>query len=468
MGLSGLKGVALLAALLSASYSDQLPLFAAETSYAPEILQYVSEDKAYLLEALRQKVTKPSEKIILDALLTEDGAQAALLYQKQLREYPDPSFDALSSSRVAAYQSALNQPITLPPLARNASKPAAPSGSLKPGIKIETKTTVASVATPLASTLAANRSGETKSISPPPTVPPELQTKTVMPADLAANNNAAAQATVGNADKPGGSTLAANQLELNRQIKLPPLVRDISQEPSGTGTPKSGKKTSMKTPSATTGKSAGSAPSANQLALNMLGTLPPATPVVPSGATPAVKPASSKLAPNQLALNRQIKLPRLERDFPLQPAPSLTLKSNDKAAIKTSVASAEQGKPDSSKPATNLTAHKPATAVPPATPAAPSDTSRKAATKENKKPDTASALNPATSNSGLYTLQFGYFRTRKNAEVLLEKISPNYPAIIADHGEAHAVMLKKTYPSKKEAISAATTIPFTSIVVPVK
>lgn len=190
----------------------------------------------------------------------------------------------------------------------------------------------------------------------------------------------------------------------------------------------------------------------------MLGTLPPATPVVPSGATPAVKPASSKLAPNQLALNRQIKLPRLERDFPLQPGPSLTLKSNDKAAIKTSVVPVEQGKPDSSKPAT---------AVPPATPAAPSDTSRKAATKENKKPDTASALNPATSNSGLYTLQFGYFKTRKNAELLLEKISPNYPAIIADHGEAHAVMLKKTYPSKKEAISAATTIPFTSIVVPV-
>ncbi|NTW63054.1 MAG: SPOR domain-containing protein [Chlorobiaceae bacterium] len=464
MGLSRLTGFALIAALLSASYANKLPLNAAETSYAPEILQYVSEDKVYLLETLRQKVTKPSEKIVLHALLSEDGAQAVSLYQKQLREYPDPSLDALSSSRVAAYQSALNQQITLPPLAGNFSKPPLPSGSTITGIKKEVKNTAASK--PIPSTLAANSPAETRSITPPLAVS-DLQTKTVPPVALAENIKPEPQATVDTPDKPGGSALAANQLELNRQIKLPPLIRDIPQEPSGTAAAKSNKKTSLKTPPASAGKSASSAPSVNQLAMNTLSSLPPAAPVVPPVGTPMVKPASSKLAPNQLALNRKIKLPPLERDFPLEPSPAAELKSTNKTSIKTIAVSTGQNKPDSSKPATNLTDHKPPTTVAIATPAALSDTNRKAAIKENNKPGTPSALNPATSNSGLYAIQFGFFRTRKNAEGLLEKISINYPAIIADKGETHKVLLKKTYPSKKEALSAARTIPFTSIVVPV-
>jgi septal ring-binding cell division protein DamX len=77
------------------------------TSYVSQIQKYVDEDKVYLLENIRQKVTRPSEQTVIDALLSEDGPQAVSLYRKQLREYPDPAIDKLSSSRIAAYNLAL-------------------------------------------------------------------------------------------------------------------------------------------------------------------------------------------------------------------------------------------------------------------------------------------------------------------------------------------------------------------------
>jgi cell division septation protein DedD len=89
-------------------------LRAAQTSYAPQILQHVSEDKVYLLENIRKNITIPSEKLVVDALFSEDGPQAAYLYRKQLAEYPDPSLDELSRSRLSAYQYALNQPLAFP------------------------------------------------------------------------------------------------------------------------------------------------------------------------------------------------------------------------------------------------------------------------------------------------------------------------------------------------------------------
>lgn len=93
------------------------PVFAAaELSYTQEIRQYVDEDKVYLLENIRQKVTRPSEKTVIDALLCEDGPRAVELYRKQLSEYPDPSLDQLSTSRIAAYQLALNSTAPLPRL----------------------------------------------------------------------------------------------------------------------------------------------------------------------------------------------------------------------------------------------------------------------------------------------------------------------------------------------------------------
>ncbi len=79
-------------------------------SFARQIRQYADEDKVYLLENIRQKVTIPSEKIVVDALLSEDGPKAVALYRKQLAEYPDPVLDPLSTSRIAAYNSVLSSP----------------------------------------------------------------------------------------------------------------------------------------------------------------------------------------------------------------------------------------------------------------------------------------------------------------------------------------------------------------------
>ena len=102
---------ALLPAMLPAT---QAGLQAAQTSYAPQILQYVREDKVYLLENIRKNLSIPSEKLVVDALLAEDGPQAAYLYRKQLAEYPDPSLDEISTARLSLFQVALNQPLAFP------------------------------------------------------------------------------------------------------------------------------------------------------------------------------------------------------------------------------------------------------------------------------------------------------------------------------------------------------------------
>ncbi|TLU51469.1 MAG: hypothetical protein FDX12_05985 [Chlorobium sp.] len=96
-----------------------------ERSYAQDIQRDVAEDKVYLLENIRQKVTIPSEKTIVEALLSEDGPQAILLFQKQLSEFPDPALDKLSASRIAAYNLALGRPAPFP-------KASTPSITTKP------------------------------------------------------------------------------------------------------------------------------------------------------------------------------------------------------------------------------------------------------------------------------------------------------------------------------------------------
>jgi cell division protein FtsN len=103
----------------------QVTAVAAETSHASEILQYVREDKVYLLEKIRHQITKPSEKIVVEALLSEDGPKAASLYRKQLTEHRDPLIDPISRSRLAAYEKAVATSAAPPvlPSKSSASKP---------------------------------------------------------------------------------------------------------------------------------------------------------------------------------------------------------------------------------------------------------------------------------------------------------------------------------------------------------
>ncbi|NTV67646.1 MAG: SPOR domain-containing protein [Chlorobaculum sp.] len=94
---------------------------AAPLSYASEIAQDVREDKVYLLEKIRPQITNPSEKLLVEALLTEDGPKAARLYRKQLAEYPDPQLDPISRSRLAAYEEAAATMPGLPVMQAKAS-----------------------------------------------------------------------------------------------------------------------------------------------------------------------------------------------------------------------------------------------------------------------------------------------------------------------------------------------------------
>ncbi|WP_246046645.1 SPOR domain-containing protein [Chlorobaculum thiosulfatiphilum] len=98
-----------------------------EISYASEIAQYVREDKVYLLENIRPQIRKPSEKVLVDALLTEDGPKAAKLYRKQLADYPDPQIDTISRSRIAAYEQAITIIPGLPVMQAKASTGPRPS-----------------------------------------------------------------------------------------------------------------------------------------------------------------------------------------------------------------------------------------------------------------------------------------------------------------------------------------------------
>ncbi len=88
-----------------------------EPSYAEEIRRCVGEDKVYLLQNIRQKVILPAEKLVIDALLSEDGPQAVTLYQKQLTQYPNPVLDQISTSRIAAYSLAKESVMPLPKVA---------------------------------------------------------------------------------------------------------------------------------------------------------------------------------------------------------------------------------------------------------------------------------------------------------------------------------------------------------------
>ncbi|TLU83950.1 MAG: SPOR domain-containing protein [Chlorobium sp.] len=99
-----LKSVAPICVTVSLALFSPPALHAAvERSFSKEIVQYVAEDKVYLLENIRQKVTRPSEKTVVEALLTEDAPKAVSLYQKQLSLYPDPALDQISRARIAAY-----------------------------------------------------------------------------------------------------------------------------------------------------------------------------------------------------------------------------------------------------------------------------------------------------------------------------------------------------------------------------
>ena len=99
-----LKSVAPLCVTVSLALFSPPALHAAvEQSFSREIVQYAAEDKVYLLENIRQKITRPSEKTVVEALLTEDAPKAVSLYQKQLSLYPDPALDQISRARIAAY-----------------------------------------------------------------------------------------------------------------------------------------------------------------------------------------------------------------------------------------------------------------------------------------------------------------------------------------------------------------------------
>ena len=148
------KSITSLCVALSAILFFPMVLHAAgEHSYAQEIRQYVAEDKVYLLENIRQKVTIPSEKTVVEALLSEDGPQALSLYRKQLTQYPDPLLDQLSTSRIAACTQALES--NAPPPKLSVAPPAAAKphvsellDSAKNSVKPLVKSPLPSPATP--------------------------------------------------------------------------------------------------------------------------------------------------------------------------------------------------------------------------------------------------------------------------------------------------------------------------------
>jgi len=150
------KIFAILAVMLSCLiFSPSLLRAAGETSYAEEIRRCVAEDKVYLIENFRQKVTLPGEKLVIDALLSEDAPQAVVLYQRQLAQYPNPVLDQISNSRIAAYGLAKERVTPLPkrtvaaaePSTKPKSKPALESSKEQLAVRKEKPTKLTEEAT---------------------------------------------------------------------------------------------------------------------------------------------------------------------------------------------------------------------------------------------------------------------------------------------------------------------------------
>lgn len=133
--------ILILIILVTGSFVSAFPAGSATVanqSYASEIRQYVAEDKVYLLENIRQKVSKPSEKIVVEALLTYDGPKAVALYKKQLAEHPDPALDAISKARILAFEQMLGITPNAAALPLQANTPSKTSAQAQPRQKSDT------------------------------------------------------------------------------------------------------------------------------------------------------------------------------------------------------------------------------------------------------------------------------------------------------------------------------------------
>ena len=65
-----------------------------------------------------------------------------------------------------------------------------------------------------------------------------------------------------------------------------------------------------------------------------------------------------------------------------------------------------------------------------------------------------------------FTVRFGSFKNRENAEVFAKKISLYAPAETIRQGELYRVQMTNNYPSKQEAEAAAKKLPFAGFVIP--
>lgn len=207
-----LSAIALSGTLMLSPVSGQAA--PAPASYATAILQNVREDKVYLLENVRGKLTKPSEKMVVEALLTEDGPKAASLYRKQLAEYPDPQLDAVSRSRLAAYDRAAGATAKPPMNAPKTPRPAVAQPAATPSATADTM--VRRSAPPLPAPLPARRPDSSASVAKPPVQKPAPQPVAARPA---APSPAPAAATIGNFTLQFGSfDSAANAEQLAAQL----------------------------------------------------------------------------------------------------------------------------------------------------------------------------------------------------------------------------------------------------------
>uniref|UniRef100_Q3AQY3 SPOR domain-containing protein n=1 Tax=Chlorobium chlorochromatii (strain CaD3) TaxID=340177 RepID=Q3AQY3_CHLCH len=107
---------------------------AATRSYARDITSALASNNVERLKSLQDKLTVPAEKLVVEALLTEDGAQAQELYQKQLSLYPDAALDQVSRSRLVAFAQAQERAVALTPSVAQSPKSSS-ADSAAPAVK---------------------------------------------------------------------------------------------------------------------------------------------------------------------------------------------------------------------------------------------------------------------------------------------------------------------------------------------
>ncbi|MGB7509982.1 MAG: SPOR domain-containing protein [Pelodictyon phaeoclathratiforme] len=188
--------------------------------------------------------------------------------------------------------------------------------------------------------------------------------------------------------------------------------------------------------------------------------------------------SNSRIAAYNLAFNSTAPLPKLSRPLLSAKPQESDVQGNSKQQIASISSKTKEEITPRPSPAPVKPAQESAPLPSPAPVKPPQELALRPSTAQVKpiqqisprpSPTTVKPTQESTfAGSSGFTLQFGYFGNKANAENLTKKISLYEPVEIVEQGQFYSVRLKKLYATKQDAGALTQKLPFTAIIVPVK